>query len=334
MIKVESDQELRMKEFPSCNGIAYDGKWFYFTVRGEKKIIKYDLRLQEEQCFETSRIYTSLCYDSRDNCFWAIDSNHSSILYRLNELFEPIDTIHLLIPKEKELQTTGISYDCYSNQLFIINSRLIASLEKESYKEHIISNHRFQRRIKGVVGISQQYIFTYQSKPQNEIHIYSNSGTFIGKVILPYDIRCISIEFVPSTDEENEINIYLLVAARNGEQSILCYTVRMECRCNCNSKSNCKSNSKSNSNCNSKCECSDWCSKVLECVAIEERKLAHILEVEGERFAEVKRSSNDIHEIKAAYRSVRKVINKVADKEFKLNCKLLKLKECCDFCDD
>ena len=353
MIKVETDQTLLIKDIPRCSGIAYDGYRIYFTVKGEQKIIRYDIQLQQTQCYETSRCYSYLCYDSKDKCFWAIDAYDSSCFYRLNESFEPIDTLHISTSEVKGLQNTGISYDNDSNQLFLMYLNVIVSVDKESFQEHIVGYYRNRKSMKRMVGISESYLFSFVSKPQNEIHINSKEGKFLGKVSIPNHLTVISVDIVPSKDV-NTVNMFILAFMEDGTQCMIGCSISIEqqcevcgfncgCKCGCqtDSQSDCKSDrrsrcrskcrSNSRSNCRSKC---DWCSKELECIAIEEARLAHILNVAGKRFAKVKRNSNDIREVRAAYRSIRRVIDRVADKEFILNSKLLKLRECCDFCKD
>ena len=360
MIKVETDQTLLIKDIPLSSGIAYDGYWIYFTVKGEKKIIKYDTQSQQAQWFETSRCYSYLCFDSKDNCLWAMDAYDSSCVYRLNESFESVDTLCILVPGVKEIQNTGIAYDDDSNQLILMYSNVIVRVDKDSFKEQIVGYYWNRKSMKRVVGISESYLYSFLS-PQNEIHIHSKEGKFLGKVCISNQLTVVSVDIVANKDV-NHSNVYILASREDGTQCLICCSIHIEQQCEiCEHKSDFKStcinDGRSNSNCGgrrdcrrncnsslrrdcrSNCNCScrrngDWCSKQLECIALEEARLAHILNVAGEKFARVKRNSKDIREVRAAHRSIRRVVNHVADKEFILTCKLLKLKECCDFCKD
>lgn len=312
MIKIEAKQTLMLEYLPSSNGIVYDGYWFYLTVIGEYKIIKCDKFFHLIHCFETCRSYSNLCYDSREHCFWATQTGDSSYVYKLNRFFEQIDTIHISIPNVKGDSITGISYNYYSDMLLITYAKLVVAVNKYSLEELIIFYSRSQEIIKGAVDIFGSFTGYCISSHQDKIEVYSNSRKFIAKAIIPCDLKVVSLCLGYTQKNNSHIHIYILAIRENGEQCILNYIATI------------KQISK-----HEKC-----CSNRLKSIASEGARSAHILNEEGERFREVMSSSNDRNEINSATRAILKTVQQAADIEFSLYNELLKIRECCTFCDD
>lgn len=312
MIKIEAAQTLMLEYLPSFKGIVYDGYWFYLTVIGEYKIIKCDKFFHQIHCFETCRNYSNLCYDSREHCFWATQTGDLSYVYKLNQLFEQIDTIHISIPHEKGDIITGISYNYYSDMLMLTYAKMVVVVNKSSLEESIIFYSRSQEIIKGAVDIFGSFTGYCTSSLQDKIEVYSNSRKFIAEVIIPCDLRVVSLCLGYTRKNNRHIHIYILAISENGEQCILNYIATIE-QISRHEK---------------------YCSNRLNSIASEGARIAHILNEEGEKFSEVMSSSNDRNEIISATRAILKTIHQAADIEFSLYNELLKIRECCTFCDD
>lgn len=311
MIKIEAAQTLTLEDLPSSNGIVYDGYWFYLTVIDEYKIIKCDKSFHQIDCFETCRNYSNLCYDSSEHCFWATQTGVSSFVFKLNQFFEEIDTIYISIPNVKEDIITGISYNYYSDMLLLTYAKLVVTVKKCSLEKNIIFYSKSQEIIKGAVDILGSFTGYCTSSLQDKIEVYSNSRQFITEVIIPCDLRVVSL-CLGCTQKNYNNHIYILAISENGEQCILNYIATTE-----------------QISQHEKC-----CSNRLNAIASDGDRIAHILNKEGEKFREVMSSSNDRNEILSANRAILKAIHKAADIEFDLYNELLEIRECCTFCDD
>lgn len=311
MIKIEAAQTLILEYFPSSNGIVYDGYWFYLTVIGEYKIIKCDKFFHQIHCFETCRNFSNLCYDSREDCFWATQTGVSSFVFKLNQFFEQIDTIYISLPNVKDDIITGISYNYYSDMLLLTYAKLVVAVNKCSLEESIIFYSKNQEIIKGSVDIFGSYTGYCTSSLQDKIEVYSNSRKFIAEVIIPCDLRVVSL-CLGYTQKNNTIPIYILAIRENGEQCILNYLATIE-----------------QISQHEKC-----CSNSLNSIASDGARIACMLNKEGEKFRKVMSSSNDRNEIVSATRAILRTIHQAADIEFSLYNELLKIRDCCTFCDD
>lgn len=305
MIKIEAKQTLMLEYLPNSNGVVYDGYWFYLTVIGEYKIIKCDKFFHPIHYFETCRIYSNLCYDSREHCFWATQAGDSTYVFKLNKFFEQIDTIYISIPNLKEDIITGISYNYYSDMLVLTYTKFVVVVNKYSFEENIIFYSRNEEIIKGAVDIFGSFIGYCISSLQDKIEVYSNSRKFIAQFIIPCDLKVVSLCLGYTRKNNSHIHIYILAIRENGEQCILNYIATIEQI--------------------SKYE--KYCSNRLNSIALEGARIAHILNEEGEKFREVLSSSNDRNEINSATRAILKTIHQTADIEFNLYNELLKIRD-------
>lgn len=311
-MKIGAYKSFMLENTPSLSGIVYDGSWFYLTVPGEYKIIKYDNYFHPLQWFETCRSYSYLCYDSREHCFWAIQKGDSSYVYKLNQLFELVDTIYISIPEVRGKRITGISYHVFSDMLFLTYANVIVSVDKYSLEERITLYNRSLERIKGIVDIFGGFTGYCLSRFQDKIYIYSYSRKFNAKVIIPNELRVISLCLGSIGYVYRQIHIYVLAIGMNGKQCVLDYIVTND----------------------SISQQERYCCNKLDGIASEGAKIAHILNEEGEKLRELRSSSDDRKEILTVTSSICKTIHQVADIEYELYNKLLKLKKNFNFCDD
>lgn len=311
-MKINAYKALLLENVPSSSGIVYDGRWFYLTVPGEYKIIRYDKFFHPLQWFETCRSYSYLCYDSKEHCFWAVQYGDSSYIYKLNPLFELIDTIYISIPEARGKRIMGISYNIFSDMLFLTFSKAIVSVNKYSLEDSIILYNRSLERIKGTVDIFGGFTGYCLSRFQDKIYIYSYSRMFATKINIPCELRVVSFCLGNIGYEYTQIHIYVLAIGMNGKQCILDYLV---------------------TNDSISQQEKYYCNK-LDGIAFEGTKIADILNEEGEKLRELRLSSDDRKETLAVTRSICKTIHQMADIEYELYNKLLKLKKYCNFCND
>lgn len=312
MWKVETKKALELNAIHGFQGIAYDGDYFYFTVRDENKIIKYDVSFKQIECIETCRCYTYICYDTMEDCFFATAREDSSCIYKLNSCFEQIGELSISTPELRERKVNGISHNYKSNKLFISYSNVIVSMDKHSSNECSIIYRNRNKRIQGVTDIFSCNICYGILRPKQEIRISSLRGRFIQRIHISSCFRIESMVSVTNVKNSKKSHLYILLTNRNGEQFI------MECiveDCSMNEHNKC-------------------CCDALEWIALEETKIAHFLNKESDKLAKVISTSNNTEEINAAITSLIKIIDKAANRERELTDKLQKLMEHCDFCDE
>lgn len=312
MFKVETNKELMLNDDCCFRGIAYDGCWFYLTVKEEKKIMKCNMDFDQIECFITCRCYSYICYDFNEDCFWATDSDDVSCIFKLNGLFEEIDILNILIPEVRCRNITGISCNCCSDRLFLSFSNAIVCINKHCLNDCRILFCCNKKRIQGVTGIFSSFITFSISRPKREIRIIHSCGRCIKRISVPSCFRIESIISMPCRKDNSIFHFFVLLTNRNGKQCVKEFIV-VDCRLH---------------------EHNRCCNKALEEIACEEVKIAHCLKEESERLLEIIQTSNDIQEINEAKETLCCLIKKATKREFEIVVRLQKLMECCDFCKD
>lgn len=303
MIKVEMVKALMLKAIPGFIGVAYDGFWFYLTVKGEHRIIKTDVYFMQAQYFKTVRCYSHICYDGTEDCLWAIDRYDSSYVFKLNDSFEEIDALSILAPEGKERKITGISYNYCSDNLIIAFEDSIMSVNKHSSMVDTILDNVSQYKIAGVADILSCYLCYGILKPKNEIYAYSKFGRFITKFYLPNNLKLNAMVLVPKEGNYNQFHLYFLATSEEEEQYILIYLIEDDILEQGEEQS----------------------SEFIELIALEGVKIAYMLNVEGVRYKKVIASTSDKREIEVAHNSICSALDQAASKEQLLYSMLEKL---------
>ncbi|HPW00375.1 MAG TPA: hypothetical protein PLP20_04915, partial [Oscillospiraceae bacterium] len=77
------------------HGIAFDGCFFYLTMPQDCKIYRFRRDFTPSTCFEVDKPYSSICYDSSENCFWASVDKLGIVIYKLNREMKEIDRLQI-----------------------------------------------------------------------------------------------------------------------------------------------------------------------------------------------------------------------------------------------
>ena len=308
MIKVEINKTLMLNAIPKYSGIAYDGYWFYFTIKDEHKIIKSDIYFTQVEYFDTYRCYSYICYDCREKCFWAIDPCDLAYVYKLDKFFKDIDALSISTPTGEEI-ITGISYIDGCDKLLIAYDNVIKSIDKHFGEEQNILYNSGEYGITTVTDIFSCYICCCLSKQESEINLYSYSQAFITKFMIPYALKVVAMILVPSIRMKNQFHLYILSVGSKGEQCILDYVVR-----------------------NVTIDINEQrYYNMIDNVAREGIRIAHTLNMESDKLKIALSTSNEKKEIISAYRSTCKIVNQAIERE-QFSCyQLLKLKNWYDF---
>lgn len=122
--KLYSKVKLQCKNNPCFSGGFYDGVYYYFY--SENKILKYtnNFELVDENALDNS--YTCICYDNREDCFWASKDENCLFLYKLNYKFEEISNIRIHSNVNAAANIISFSYNkCDDTFIIITNLRII-----------------------------------------------------------------------------------------------------------------------------------------------------------------------------------------------------------------
>lgn len=311
MFKVVRKKAIVLNAIHGFKGIAYDGFYFYLTVKDENVIEKYDISFNHIESFETCRCFMYICYDPFEDCFWATDRENSLCIYKLNTCFEPIDEINISIPGGRGKKINGIALNCKPDKLLISFTNMILSIDKCSLNvcRVLYSNNK---RIQGVTDIFSTCISYGITRPKQQIQISSLDGRVFKRINIP-NCSCIeSMVSVPSVRKCGVSNLYVLITHRNKEQFIWNFIVE-DCE---------------------KCEHERCCNEALNSIATEGDMIAHCLKVESLRLINIINCSNNTWEINKAMALLSNLIDRVSCQEKELTDMLQKLMEHCDFCDE
>ncbi|MEG2440040.1 MAG: hypothetical protein RSB37_00890 [Acetivibrio sp.] len=312
------------------NGIAFDGCYFYFTCTNICEIIKYDICFCEVGCYKTKRVYNSICYDNKENCFWAASERNPCKVFKLDSKFMEIDCLMVCQYNNCDGIIVGVSYDCQSHSLVIAFTNRIVQMDTlDCTKQRILQKGCCEVNI-GVVSIAPDYILTTIQGKTQSISIYGCEDEVKEKYEVPPEYYVRSILFYPcKTECETKYVCYILAVKNCGHTYLLEWEMNAA-SLNINECNFCI--------CHRDCEekpCpspTPSCNDIIESIAIMEMALAHILNAEGEKLQKVIAGTKDINKILEVNKVVNQVVVDVTHLEIALYDKLALVKEICKIC--
>ncbi len=313
-------------------GFACDGVCFYLTLPQESNIQRLSMDMDPVECIHTARPYTCLCYDSKENCFWASCDHMIGRIFRLDSCFQETDCLNIC---GLRATLTGLSFDCNNGELLAALPLCILQIDKRTGQT--ISLQAAQGgTYTGVLSIAPHYVIAHISPGSQSIRLCSATGHTIRQYMLPADYRLEDMVFCSCCGfQKGRLSIYILAIKRgSGPCLLLCEMevcgvtlhpcnfccppcpgkyddefdckCRQECRCPpCNEK------------CRERCICD-----IIESVARVETSLAHILNAEGEKLQKAVQTANNVCELLEINRAVNKTITNITQLEQMLYAKL------------
>lgn len=331
MFRIKSEKPLSSKCQTRYKGLAYDGCWFYLTVYCECRVVRFDSCFHEEKSFDTCRCYRCICYDLKEKCFWASDSQCLSTVFKLDECFHEIDSIRIHSSDECGGLVTGISYNCCDDSLLVSFTGGVVCVNKQHPEKSMTLAKTCREWILGLVSICPYYLIYSVSEQKKTIRVCCHNGRPIKEICVPGEMIIESAVFFPCAKDCSDCHFYVLISKHG------CYPYILDCImeydaicdgiCDCNYEI-------CDRDCNEDCEHKKCCCDVLESIALQEASLAHILNAEGEKLQKTISSTDDIRKILEVNRSVNKTIINATHLEHILYAKLEALDDCCDFCEN
>lgn len=330
MFRIESEKPLSSECPTRYKGMAYDGCRFYLTINCECRVVQFDSCFHEEKSFDTCRCYRCICYDPKENCFWASNDQCMSTIFKLNNCFHEIDSIHVHCSDDCGGLITGISYSCCDDALLVSFLDGIVHVDKQcpENSRKLMGGHGGW--ILGVVSVFPYYISYSTSENGKRIRVYSRDGDLIRSMDVPCKLFIESAVFFPCARDCGKCHFYVLISKQNRYPYIL--DCVMDCDVLCDRISDCNYEI-CDRECE-ECEQKDCCSDVLESIALMEASMAGILHAEGNKLQKTISSTDDVCKILAVNNSVNAAIVKATHLEQVLYDKLDALKDCCCFCED
>ena len=311
------------------NHFAFDGCNYYFTVTGERKIIKTDKNFEVLEVYNTYREYDCICFDCKKCCFYVSCKKCCTCVYKLDCCMREVGCI--TVRNCCNTCIVGMCCNCGNDTIILAFSNSIYEMKKncgECMRVACPSNYY----ITGVLSIYPGYIVTAMKDKKYYIFIIDQCG----KVVISSEVECgviIQDMIFNPCDERCNINFVDCLVVR--ELTDMCITRQPLsdndlgfniCPCNYDLCHKCCCDEKP-------CDHLDPCGDILKSIALIEAALSHILNAEGEKIQKAVELCTDVNELLCVNKSVANTISKVTFLEQVLHAKLETVMEnCC--CDD
>lgn len=328
-LQLSCEKSIPQKCNAEYKGIAFDCNYFYITCPDLCEIIKYDKCFCEMECFKTEKPYNNICYDYRENCFWASTKKCCGKLFKLDCCFNEIGCI---VINNFELQgesITGLSYDCLENRILVSYLNCIISISKSDCSDKKIIQKNAAGCNLGVVSISPSY-GVIEEHPGPNISFYDCCANLKIKFDIPYEYCVESIILNPCIGKSHgKYNFYMLANKKKCDTSYLLEFSLDSCdvevdNCNFYCKKSCP-----------KPPCphpKDSCNDLIESIALIETAIAQILNTEGEKLQKIIANTDNIDKILSANEVISEAITKITHLEIILYDKLSIIQKCCCNC--
>lgn len=307
------------------SNIAFDGCNYFFTIYKKCEILIYDLDFKSKGNIKTIRSYNYICYDTKEECFWATSICCPNKIFKLDKKFQEIDFSP--INEKCNLKITGLSYNCSDDSLLISTARCILKYIKKSECIEVIKKlPRYY--ITGILSLSPTIVVTVFIDKNQYLLIYDKCGKLIKKLCVPNLLLIKNLIFNPCMKFERDIVLVGLGVKRCCYPYIFKITLSL-CDiklCNCNYVI-----------CDEYCDkkdddCKDAATNIVNSIALIETALGHILNSEGEKLQKVISSTDDIDKILCVNKEVSNTIVNITHLENILYDKLNILNEKFDCC--
>lgn len=319
------------------NYCAFDGCFYYFTVKCSCEIIKTDCHFCVEECYNTRREYDCICYDPEYQCFWATTTKYNHTIFQLNCNMCEIDYITIQDFDDFAGDITGISYNCCTNELVLSFSNCIIKTNKQTgHSDLLYATDNFQ--ITSVLSLCPGLIISGTYNNSQYVFILDSDGTVKYTQPISNELIIKNILFNPCLNEELDY-LDFFVLKKGCYPYIYRYELNIvklpftpdECNFNLCSEDCCEQESPIegcyeeetlSEDCCEQVNTEESCASVLHSIALIETEIAHILNCQGEKLQKIMEENTDIEVILNANKEVNKTISNVSQLEYLLYLKL------------
>ena len=273
------------------------------TEDQHSRIYKYDGCFEFCRKYETARKYDFMCYDYRDDTYYAACAGSGKNIYKLSRDFNEIDCIRIEVPRAVG-KLTDISYDC-------INDRIIAA-----YTLGIYAVDKFTGEVDELYRPVCDWIMGINKCRGLYFAVVLRCHKYM---IVIYDERFSELGILPFCEHELPVNVidcsdgYVDCLIRKRGRYYFIYRIELpvNIRCSCQvRRRHCR-------------DCrEEVCADVVESVARVECALSHILNAEGEKLQKIIACSDDLETILCANEKVNDTLLSITQLEQVLYNKL------------
>ncbi|MFI3253774.1 MAG: hypothetical protein R3Y63_05485 [Eubacteriales bacterium] len=304
----------------SASHLSYDGKYYYFPLFSQNKILKTTEDFQIIEEFPTLRPYDCLCFDREDCCFWATVSGCASRIYQLDCLFQEIACLCLSLPFSGKI--TALSFQCCDNSLLIAFPSGALFYHKESQK--ITPLPLVKGIITSALSLCPGYFLVARQGKDQILYTFYDTGEEISRSVIPKGISVQDLSYNPCYSDTAKLDFLFRESGCYSKISsipITSYELGYE-PCICNHKI-CQHCCKA-----PPCPSTEGAlSDLIESIALIEAALAHILNAQGEELQKVVAEDSTIEEMLDVNGKINQTIGKVTGLEKILLEKLSKATE-------
>ncbi len=270
----------------------------------QTKIYKYDRCFEFCRGYDTARKYNFLCYDYRDDTYYAASAGSGKKIYKLSCDFTEIDCIQIDVPRAVG-KLTDISYDCSDDRIIAAYTLGIYAVDKctgevdELYRpvcDWIMGINKCRGLYFAVVLRCHEYMLVIYDEQFRELGTLS-----FGERELPVNVIDCGDGYVDCLIRKRGKYYYL-------------YRVELPLNICCRPFQLCRRHCR---------DCRDEvCADMVESVARVECALSHILNAEGEKLQKIIACSDDLETILCANEKVNDTLQNITQLEQALYNKL------------
>ena len=268
------------------------------------KIYKYDRCFEFCRGYDTARKYDFLCYDYRDDTYYAASAGSGKNIYKLSCEFTEIDCIQIDVPRAVG-KLTDISYDCSDDRIIAAYTLGIYAVDKctgevdELYRpvcDWIMGINKCRGLYFAVVLRCHEYMLVIYDEQFRELGTLS-----FGERELPVNVIDCGDGYVDCLIRKRGKYYYL-------------YRVELPLNICCRPFQLCRRHCR---------DCRDEvCADMVESVARVECALSHILNAESEKLQKIIACSDDLETILCANEKVNDTLQNITQLEQALYNKL------------
>lgn len=292
-----SDVDLIENYIDTCRPIKQDTGDIY------SRIYKYDSCLEFCRKYDTARKYNFLCYDYRDDAYYAACASSGRYIYKLSRDFNEIDCMRIDVPRAVG-KLTDISYDCCYDRIIAAYTLGIYAVDKctgevdELYRpvcDWIMGINKCRGLYFAVVLRCHEYMLVIYDEQFRELGILS-----FCEHELPVNVIDCGDRYVDCLIRKCGKYYYIYRIELPVNIRCSCQVRRRHCR-------DCRE---------------EVCADMVESVARVECALSHILNAEGEKLQKIIACSDDLDTILCASEKVNDTLLNITQLEQVLYNKL------------
>lgn len=307
-------------------GIANDKLNFYFTIPEVCEIHKYDLCLENKEVIKTCRGYGSICYDDGNKCFWAISSNMSNKIFKLDLLLKETEYITIKDEKMSYISLTSLSCICDSDKLLVTFNGKIGEVDKINGATIRVIQKGSINRFSSAQALNEYYVASKKQGSNSILSIYSYNEKLKMQCCIPeeYDIDDMTHICYQCGGAEIDPTFHILATKRGKGPYLLKCNIEYssENACGCVEESPCEPFIRRTKRYGKKPNCKKNICDIIESIALIEVALSHILNAEGEKIEKTITIAKDTCQLIKVNDSVNKTIVNITHLEQILFSKL------------